>query len=133
MAVLSASLIGIACTGDLPSSDHPGSSVESAVMCLKTSGGLSFHYDAKNLRGGDNFVTCTVNDAGAQYQSANFYKPGSAGKASMDCLVGYDVDAPSGGFWSFEMRSSLSARYSDTGSKSDGYLISFSSTDCIHY
>lgn len=133
LTVLLASAIGIACSAEPPSSDHAGSNVESAVMCWKTMGGLSFHYDVKNLRGGDNFVTCTVSNAAAQYQSANFYKPGAAGKASMDCLVRYDVDEPTGGFWSFEMTSSLSVRYSDSGSKSDGYLIGFAGADCIHY
>lgn len=133
LAVAATLAVELCCCTAEPPPAAPASTVLVATTCAKTVSGLAFAFDLKRLRGGDNFVTCEIRNGAAQFQSSNYFKPGPTGKASTSCLVAYDVDEPTSGFWNFDFKATLEVRYSDFGSKSDGFVVKFSGQDCADY
>jgi hypothetical protein len=88
-------------------------------------GGLAFWYQVVDYTSGDVLATCSVSDASSQYSSAMYYLDGQVGTLSATCLVTYDVDTFTGGYWEFRADSpGERAIYRDASSASNGSVVS---------
>jgi hypothetical protein len=101
------------------------------LSCDAQSSGLLLSYTTTLAADGSRFVNCEVQDAAAGYSHSELYIPGRQGIRTGGCIVAYDVDANTGGWWYFSMED-MSATYNDAGSASDGFVVPFREAACTH-
>lgn len=102
--------------------------VASHLRCSKVVGQF-FEYDTTLYTNGMRFVECAVADSFVAITATALYGADQNGSITGGCLVGYDVDTNSSGFWNFTL-SPLRAQYNDTGSANDQSVVTFAPGDC---
>lgn len=108
-----------------------GATISSNTRCSKIDSGLMFDYLILRYTSGDVFVDCSISDSSATYSRTAFFKAGQTGATTYSCLLTYDVDASSSGYWTFNYGSSVyKATYSDSGSASNNFVLTYASGDC---
>lgn len=105
-------------------------SISSSTHCAKTVSSLNFEYDYVVFSSGDVWVNCNIEDSSAEYSNSSFYKSTQTGASTGGCLLTYDIDTASSGYWSFTTSPSRQAIYKDTGSANNGTTVSFATSDC---
>lgn len=110
-----------------------GVSIAANFTCSKVAGGLFFAYQNVTYSNGDVFAECEISGSSWTVSKSIIYKSTQAGAAHGDCVLGYDVDTASSGYWVFGQATSTTATavYHDTGSANDASFVSFSSSDCV--
>lgn len=114
-----------------------GMKVVSGLGCYKVDSGsgtlLGYSYENSLLDGGDHYVVCSVSGPTYQTSNSHLYKAGTAGATTGSCHVGFDIDTPSAGYWSFGTIGSVAeVYYLDSGSVHNNYQYTFTS-DCSNY
>lgn len=107
----------------------PGFSFKSQLLCQKLSQGANFHYYTALFDNGARYVTCQIDSSADSFSATAFYPPGQPGATTGYCALVYDIDTPSGGYWSFQLVLPQ-AQYHDVGSASNGLAVTFGSDDC---
>lgn len=110
--------------------DGAGLTIASGFQCSKISGALAFIYQSITFSTGDRWLTCAIEDLASSYSESQFYKANQAGATSGWCMVTYDLDAATAGFWSFTSNSGRTAVYNDSSSGSNNTTITFADSDC---
>jgi len=105
-----------------------GAYLTSVRTCSKISSGLYFEYSIAFYSTGEKFVKCSISDASAQYSNSAYYLKTQAGNSSATCLLTYDLDASTGGYWTFVDFSPGKATYTDSGSASNNTVVNFTCT-----
>ena len=104
--------------------------IESIFNCTKIST-YFFSYQGVTYSTGDVFVRCEISDNISSFSTSNFYKSTQSGASNYSCVLTFDVDTASAGFWQFTFTSGTKkAVYSDTGSGSNGSTLTYASGDC---
>lgn len=99
--------------------------------CVKSQGSTLFEYNHVTFASGEIFVSCAISDSASTYSNSDIYHSTQNGASTGACLLTYDIDAASAGFWRFENTSdAVSITYSDSGSGSNGSTISVAASDC---
>lgn len=99
------------------------------VSCVKTQGGLLFEYGVTRFTSGDAMTRCAVAGTGWTVSNSYVYPVEKAGAANGLCILTYDVDAATGGYWTFTTTTG-GAVYTDSGSTSNGSTVTFATTEC---
>lgn len=104
-----------------------GLTVSSEFFCGSVDGGsgtsLTFKYQSVKYTTGDRDVNCSIADSAHQYSAETFYRVGSTGATTGSCILGYDLDGASGGFWTYTSSGGTNqVVYTDGGSGHNGYL-----------
>lgn len=89
---------------------------------------VGFTHHRYEFADGSVLATCEAYDGLSSITNSILYKPGQVGTPAGVCLLVFDIDTPTTGFWSFEMapgRTFSSATYSDAGSPSNGARVVF--------
>ncbi len=92
---------------------------------------LTLVYNTTLAADGSRFVNCELWDASASYGHSEQYLAGRLGAKDGGCTLRYDLDDPTGGYWSFSMET-LSAEYKDRSSPWDGTVVAFPEASCTH-
>lgn len=101
-----------------------GSALTSVYTCSKIALGVMFQFSVAYYSEGERVVTCSISDASAQYTNTVHYMDTQAGYSSSLCLLTYDMDASTGGYWSFTKFGSGQATYNDASSGSNNTVVS---------
>lgn len=107
-----------------------GISLSSTLSCTKIVSSRSFAYKSATFSTGDVWATCSISDSLSEYSASVLYKASQNGAEDGSCLLTYDLDTGTSGFWEFTSSPSKQAVYSDSGSANDGTTVSFSAGDC---
>jgi hypothetical protein len=109
-----------------------GITVLSDRGCIRqpTSGfGYAFRYQVVKYSNGDVLTSCAVVDGGFEYGATFFFRSAQSGAASGQCVVGYDLNNYSGGYWVFHNDApGERAIYHDPDSGFDGLVLSMTGT-----
>jgi len=109
----------------------PSASISSITRCSKSANSLVYIYTVTTYSGGAKYVTCEVDGGLIQTFTGSMYQYFEAGAVLEGCLVSWDLDAASGGWWTFSNTgSSRTAVYNDSVSASDGNTVAFATSDC---
>jgi hypothetical protein len=120
----------VACQGE-QGPPGPGAGAVSNRYCTKLSNNLVFEYQAVRFASGDVEAICSITDVAAEHSSVTYYRSGDSLAAAAVCWVGYDASTPSFGYWEFRADApGERATYHDEGSPSDGWVLTFATTDC---
>ena len=107
---------------------------QSGFNCTVISGGAIFNYGATRFSTGDAYVHCLISGSVIQVSDSAIYKSSQTGASTLACFLTWDIDASTGGYWEFTGTSGTrQIQYKDTGSASDGTVITFTSGDCTVY
>lgn len=104
----------------------------SKVDTVKT---LTYKYETVTYTSGDRFVYCEVGGTGASFGASFIYQASQTGADNGACSVVADVDTATAGWWNFTSPttgSSLTIRYNDPGSASDGYQVVIPNSSCYN-
>ena len=113
-----------------------GFTLKSNKRCVKTDTGsglyLIFQYQILEFTSGDRFMNCSLDYSDSTYSQTMFFPAGTAKGDRAECIMVFDVDSASYGFWTFTTVGGTSkAVYSDTGSSKNNYTVTFSDvSDC---
>lgn len=108
-----------------------GLTITSSFSCTKSAGGYLFTYEGVKYSTGDVWVECSAAGNSFQAGTTQVYRPSQSGAASYGCVFILDADAtPSGGYWNFSNTSVRQGVYNDSTSASNGFTVTFASTDC---
>jgi hypothetical protein len=111
-----------------------GSSISAITTCSTIVGGGSFRTYTVNYSNGELLVHCSIADSGAEYGNTHVYMANQNGTSSEGCLLNYDADSPSYGFWNFSKSGTVrTAVYNDSSSNLDGGVVTFAAGDCTTY
>lgn len=111
-----------------------GLSISSSFSCFKTVSGNRYNYSSATYTTGDRWVTCGVD--GISYSSSNtyLYRASQIGATTGSCFVTYDLDAASGGSWTFSDTSGTKqAKYTDVVSGSHNTTIVYTGAECSSF
>lgn len=122
--------MGVSGLRGVTGADGGGFDIVAKKRCFKIAG-YAFTYYTALFSNGMRFATCEVADSGASYDATILYASTQVGATTGGCVVTYDVDTASSGWWSFTL-SPLRAQYNDIGSASDQQTVTFASTDCTN-
>lgn len=98
------------------------------TFCSKIWNGRSFIYYNALFQNGTRFVSCTIADAAAEYQSTILYSVAQNGSTNGSCTLTYDLDAASAGYWTFT-ETPRQALYNDAA-PNGGTIVAFAASDC---
>lgn len=102
--------------------------------CIKVFGGKIFEYRLVTYSTGDVFVTCSISDDLSTYSDSALFKASQEGAATGACILVYDIDAASAGFWRFETSGATATiTYNDSGSASNGNTVPITESDCVSH
>lgn len=113
-------------TGPAGPQGLPGSAanygIATSFTCSVVGAELLFSYTAAVFSNGDRLVACQITDNFSSYAGSVFYKQTASGAVTGSCLVGYDMDAGSAGYWAFggPAPGNITVVYNDPGSPLDG-------------
>lgn len=113
--------------GPTGAAGEPGVTLTATYLCtspLTTVGNYSIATTYLRYEFADGMVLteCEISNAGATFSATRVYKQGTVGAKDGSCLLTFDVDADTGGYWVFTLPSggtSGVARYNDPGSPSN--------------
>jgi hypothetical protein len=113
-----------------PAGNSASYGIATSFTCTVVAGGLLFSYTAAVYTNGDRLVSCQITDNFSSYAGSAFYKQTTAGAVTGGCLMGYDIDTGSAGYWLFAgaAAGSVTATYTDSGSVDDGAAVNI--TNC---
>lgn len=120
-------------TGPAGAQGPAGSSdqIESLVSCARIVGSLYFRYQHVLFHNGDAFVSCGISNATGESAYSRMYDHSQVGAATGGCIITYDIDTATAGYWIFERSgSTASATYHDPSSASDQTSDTFASSEC---
>lgn len=126
-----------ACAGDDGEAGPPGPpgaagvTVDTNRFCSVISGGVLLSYQVVEFSSGDALALCSISDNASTYSGHVFYRAGQVGAVTGLCLMAYDLDTFSGGYWEFRRDGGEHAVYHDTGSAFDGTTVLFPAANCI--
>lgn len=109
--------------------------IATGYICSKTDSGsgvtITLNYQSATYVTGNRFVTCSVANNSTQSSNSNLHPYGSLGSISGSCAVVADIDAASGGTWTFtNTGGSPHAVYTDATSLHNNYTYTFVAADC---
>ena len=108
-----------------------GLTISSIKYCSKTTGGATFKNNIVTFSTGDKHIYCEISNSLNTYSASIFYRSVQTGATTESCLIVYDIDTATAGFWNFALSGSTrAATYSDSGSASNGTVITYASGDC---
>jgi hypothetical protein len=88
-----------------------GAGLKEIYRCTGTSGlgGRAFglNYAKNTFTDGSVLTTCLINDTSTSYGATYLFKASQSGAGSGACIIGYDIDESSEGYWQFTASSSL--------------------------
>lgn len=114
------------------SNGSDGLTINNVRYCSKYEGGITLKHNVVTYSTGDKFVYCSIGDNLNQYSSSIVYRSVQTGAMTEGCLLTYDIDTASAGFWNFSVNSGVrTAVYNDSVSSSNGTTVTFASSDCI--
>lgn len=138
VAILAVSLS--ACSPEAGPAGPPGESGAGLVAWVfcdaqATVGGASFwvEHSRHEFSDGSVMATCSVHDDAREYGNTSLYREGQPGALDSECRLTYDVDAPSGGLWTFrhgEGGTASTATYRDASSDSHATSVALT---CVRY
>ncbi len=109
-----------------------GITINTITTCSKTTGGATFQHKITAFSTGDKFIYCSISNSLNTYSASTIYKSTQNGATNESCLITYDLDAATSGFWNFSLISGArTAVYSDSGSTSNGVTVTFATSDCL--
>ncbi len=100
-----------------------GMTIATSKHCSYISGTTIFAYELTTFTTGDALVHCSISDSASTYSKAVMYKTGQNGISTFRCLLTYDLDTANNGFWEFASGANVTATYTDTGSASNGLVV----------
>lgn len=109
-----------------------GSFIATKSVSCKTENAYStfpFSYTYLQYSNGDVFVSCSIFNQSITVSQSSYYRAKEAQAALGTCVVGFDIDAASGGKWTFENTPTRRVVYSDNGANSAPY--GFAAGECI--
>ena len=106
-----------------------GTAVKETLVCSSPVRGdqqIAFTMERWDFADGSVMSHCTLADGAASYDSTEFYPHDVNGVESAQCLVAYDLDTSTYGFWRFTLSkggTTATAQYFDSGSVYDGHTV----------
>lgn len=95
---------------------------------------LLFEYGYDIFASGDVFARCAIHDTFAEYGTSQDYKAGTANASNGNCVLGYDLDTATGGFWDFTSSGATTKSvYTDSGSPFTGTVVTFAANECSSF
>lgn len=92
-------------------------------LCSYIGSGAGFTHSIHQYSDGSIFTSCEIDDNYDTTSSLSLFRADQPGAATASCLVTYDWDAPSAGWWKFTFNGTSSkATYSDSGSTYNGMV-----------
>lgn len=104
----------------------PSGSVAPARVrhCVGTIGGGVVKYNRVIYPSGDVLTSCYYGDSSRSYSNMEYWPVGTIGARDGTCFLTYDLDANTGGYWTFTTIGGItSATYTDSGSPANGTII----------
>lgn len=109
-----------------------GGAITSTTSCGKIQGNVSFQYKTSTLSSGHKIIQCYISDNVSGFSNLMIYKNTQNGYQTDACTLVFDLDTASAGFWEFKRNSGVrTITYTDSGSASDGTVITYASSDCV--
>lgn len=121
-------------TGPKGDAGEDGSGLVSFYTCTGSAvvGSLQRNFDAARYDFADGSVltSCDIRDSSREYSEIYLYKSTHVGAVTGACLIVYDVDTASSGYWTLSVSTTgvATARYSDPGSAWEGTTVSLTCT-----
>lgn len=112
----------------------PGSAIDSVILCARVELDLGaiFSYEIVDYTTGEAMAVCSISDAGSTFSNSFLWPAGTADAALASCLLTYDLDDFTSGFWEFTIDGTgARAIYDDVTSVSDGRVVAFAAEDCV--
>lgn len=121
-------------TGPQGVNGSEGMTIASGFSCSKSSNGYSFRFTGVKFSTGDAWSNCSISGSSFETSNSTLYKSSQNGATTYGCLLTWDLDASTSGFWFFTgTNGTRQTIYTDSGSASNGTVVSFSSSDCSSY
>lgn len=109
----------------------PGMTIATNLACSRVTSGMIFEYQLVTYSTGDVFAACSISDGSATYYNSRIYRSTQSGAVTGDCLLTYDIDTVSAGYWTFSHSGGGSTVvYHDSTSANNGTTVSYSSGEC---
>lgn len=105
--------------------------IESKINCSKIVGNMGFRYYTAKFDNGMRLVLCEISDLSSSFSHTDLFAADQTGATNGQCIVTYDVDTASGGWWFFTL-SPRRALYNDSTSGQNTTQVTFADGDCTN-